>query len=396
MQQPFSVEHIEDNVDCISWGNKKIFLVGTAHISLESVELADEVIRREQPDSVAVELCASRADSIRDPNRWKSMDLISVIKAGRAYVLLAQLVLSGFQKKLGEQLEVKPGAEMLKALETADELHIPIVLADRDVRTTLKRTWNSLSFFATFEIVLAMIASVFTKEEIDKTEIERLKKSDVLEEALKEFSDRFPTIKAPLIDERDLYLTEKIRQAPGQSVVAIVGAGHVPGIIRNFEAAIDLAALEEIPPRPAYWKIVGWMIPILVLGLFVYGFIAGGLTEGLSLFEAWFWINASLAGLGALLALAHPLTILVAFLASPFTSLNPMIGVGWVAALVEASLRKPRVGDFESLGLDVMSFKGLYRNRISRVLLVFMYSSLLGALGTFLGGFEVFRRVIGI
>jgi pheromone shutdown-related protein TraB len=380
------ITQIEENVDCIQLEGKTIYLVGTAHISQKSVEQAEKVIREQSPDSVAIELCASRHASLLDPERWKNTDIVSVIRSGKTYVLMAQLVLASFQKKLGDKLKIKPGSEMLKSAEVAEDVGAELVLADRDVRTTLKRSWAALGFFGTFRLVSSMVLSLFSDQSIDEEEIERLKKSDALEEMMKEFSDALPEVRTALIDERDQYLAAKIREAPGERIVAIVGAGHCPGIREWISKPIDVKALEVIPSPNPIWKIIGWLIPLLVLGIFTWGFVEAGSSKVFEMATAWFLINGVLGALGALLALGHPLTILSAFVASPFTSLNPLIAGGWVAGLVEAIVRKPRVADLESVADDMSThFTGIWKNRVSRILLVVALTNLCGTIGTFIG-----------
>jgi pheromone shutdown-related protein TraB len=317
------------------------------------------------------------------------MDIVSVIREGKSYLLMAQLLLVGFQKKLGNQLQVKPGIEMMQALKVAEEISSQPVLADRDVKTTLKRTWASLGFFSAIKVLATMITAGLAENEITEEEIERLKSADALEEMMKDFSDALPGVRNALIDERDKYLAAKIRSAPGDSVVAVVGAGHVPGIKKWIGKSIDLDELEIIPPPSPLKRFLRWLIPGLILAMIVYGFVVSGADTSLKMFEAWFWINAVLAAIGAILALAHPLTVIAAFFASPFTSLNPLIGVGWVAGLVEALLRKPRVADFETIADDASTLKGIWSNRLSRILLVIALTNLFGMVGTFLGGVKV-------
>ena len=379
------ITSLEENVDHISIDGKSIHLVGTAHISQASVELAEKVIREQKPDCVAIELCESRHSSLMDPDRWKNTDIVSVIRTGKSYLLMAQLALASFQKKLGDQLNVKPGSEMIRAAEVGKEVDAQLVLADRDVKITLKRSWSALGFTGTMKLLFSMVCGLFSSQQIDEAEIERLKKSDALEEMMKEFSEALPEVRTALIDERDKYLAYKIRQAPGDSVVAIVGAGHCPGIRKWIDKEIDLSSLEEIPPSKKLWKVIGWLIPLLVIALFGYGFYQSGMDKTIDMFQSWFWINGAFGAFGALLALAHPLTILSAFIASPFTSLNPLIAGGWVAGIVETMIRKPQVKDLETVADDISSFSGLWKNRVSRILLVIALTNLFGSIGTFVG-----------
>lgn len=380
------VVHYRENVDLVRLGEREIYLVGTAHVSRASADLAEQVIREVEPDTVAVELCEPRYRSLKDPDRWKNTDILEVIRSGKAYLLLVQMMLASFQKRVGEKLGVKPGEEMLRALAVAEEVGADTVLADRDVRTTLRRTWARLGLFTAVKVLAALLASQFEGGELDEEEIERLKTSDVLEETMREFSEELPEVRACLIDERDRYLAAKIGGCSGKRVVAVVGAGHVPGVLSCLGETIDTEALEVVPPPSRTGRVLKWVIPVVILGLMIYGIIHSGTATGAAMFYDWFVINAVAGGLGAAAALAHPLTILVAFLVSPFTSLNPTIAAGWVAGLVEAWLRKPRVADFESLGEDLTAVSGIWRNRVSRILLVVVLTNLLGTIGTFIGG----------
>lgn len=364
---------------------REIYLLGTAHVSKSSVEEAINSIQSLQPDTVAVELCESRFKTIRDPDRWKNTDIVQVIREGRTFMLLAQLMLSSFQRKLGAELEVKPGAEMIAALDSAESIGATVVLADRDIRTTLKRAWSALSFRGAFTVLLGLLKTLVSSPKISKEEIERMKQSDVLEDSMREFSQAFPELRIALIDERDRYLAAKIRSAPGKRILAVVGAGHVPGIKSYINADIDLAPLEAIPSRSPVYKAVGWAIPVVFLALVAYGFITAGANTSVDMIEVWVLVNGTLSALGALVALAHPLTILTAFIVAPFTSLNPFIAAGWVAGLVEAVLKKPRVSDMESIYEDISTFRGIWRNRLLKILMIVALTNLFGTVGSIIG-----------
>ena len=385
---------LPENVHLFEREGREIYVVGTAHVSTQSAELVESVVREVQPDAVAVELCEPRFRALKNPEEWKNTDIIQVVKQGKTHLLLAQLLLSGFQKKIGKQLGVKPGLEMMKAIEVAEELGATTVLADREVSITLKRTWSKLGFWGGLKLVVSLAAdSLSSPEDLSEDEIERLKKADVLDEAMQEFAKALPTVRESLIDERDKYLTSKIRDCEGQRVVAVVGAGHVPGITRYFDDVIDTAPLEIVPPPSPWSKIFGWGIPLLILSLIAYGMYTAGTAVGTQMIMDWLVINAIFGGLGSLLALAHPLTILVSFLVSPFTSANPAIAAGWVAGLLEATLRKPKVEDFEMLSLEDITLRLIYKNRVTRVLLVVILTNLMGGLGTLLAGFFIGSRL---
>lgn len=376
---------VRENVDRLEVGDKTVYIVGTAHISRSSADLAEAIIREVRPDAVAVELCASRHESLKNPDRWKQTDIVRVIREGRAFVLMAQLILAAFQRKLGKDLEVTPGAEMIRSLSVAEELAIPTFLVDRDIKTTLKRTWSSLGFRSALMLLYGMLVGLFRGEKIDQAEIERLKSADALEELMKDFTAALPTVRTALIDERDQYLAAKIRAATGTTVVAVVGAGHVPGIKRWIGESIDTSSLEVIPPPRLSTRLIGWSIPLALIGIVIYGALQTGAHTSVDMLGAWAWATGLWAGIGTIVALAHPLTIVSTCLAAPFAAANPFIASGWIAGLVEAMIRRPRVGDFETIGDDIATVRGIWSNRVSRILLIIMTTNLFGSLGTIIG-----------
>ncbi len=385
---------LPDNVKLLSLEGRSIYLVGTAHVSAKSVELVESVLRELRPDTVAVELCEPRLRALKDPESWRKTDVVKVIREGKAFLLLSQLMLASFQKKIGERLGVQPGAEMLKAIDVAEELGIRKVLADREVSITLRRTWRNLGFWGGAKMLAALLTEGLAGgEEVDEEEIERLKTSDVLEEAMQDFAKALPSVRESLIDERDRYLAEKIRTAPGEKIVAIVGAGHVPGIERYIHEATDLAPLETIPPPSKWTKVIAWAIPLVILGLILYGLLYAGTDVGVQMLFDWIWVNALFGVIGALVAFGHPLTVLSAGLVSPITSANPFVASGWIAGLVEASVRKPKVEDFEQLSGSALTMRIAWTNRVTRVLLVVVFTNLFGTVGTFLSGGLIASRL---
>ncbi|MBF0198281.1 MAG: TraB/GumN family protein [Planctomycetes bacterium] len=368
----------------IEKGEQTFYILGTAHVSAKSVEEVDELIEKLKPQTVVIELCQARHDSINNEERWQNTNIFKVVKEGKGMLLLANLMLSSFQKRIGDKLGVKPGAEMVSAMTKAKEIDAEVVLGDRDVQITLKRTWGGLSFWEKSKLMSSLLFSSFAEaDELDEEELEKIKKQDVLTEMLEELGKSYPAISERLIHERDLYLMHSIYHSQGEKVVAVVGAGHVPGIRKHWGEEVDLAAITELP-KGGYWgKFFKWGFPLLVVLLFVWSFYSSDI--GLEAIWAWFIVNGSLSALGALVALGHPLTIISAFFAAPITSLNPMIGAGMVTGLVEAIMRKPKVKDCHDLQLDTSSLKGFYRNRITRVLLVVALSNVGSMLGTWLG-----------
>ncbi|MFQ5636192.1 MAG: TraB/GumN family protein [Gammaproteobacteria bacterium] len=376
---------IEPNVDLIEHEGRSFFIVGTAHVSRDSADLVEKTIRERRPDTVAVELCESRFESLSNPDRWKETDIYTVIRSGRTYVLMAQLALSAFQKRLADEFGVRPGEEMHRAIKVSGDTGAELSLVDREIRTTLKRAWATAGFWTLMKVLYQTILSTFDAKEISKEDIENMKAGDELAMVLDEFSGSLPGVKIALIDERDRYLAAKIEQSPGDTVVAVVGAAHVPGIKRAFGAAVDLDVLDEIPPPKKIFRVIGWGIPILLLGLIAAGFLGSGRETTEQMIMAWILANGVSAAIGTIVALAHPLTILAAFLAAPVTSLNPTIAAGWVCGLVEAYLRKPRVADLENIAEDMTTLRGVWHNRVIKVLLVVVLANLGSSIGTFIG-----------
>jgi pheromone shutdown-related protein TraB len=363
--------------------DKEITLIGTAHMSRESTELVGRLIEEEQPETVCVELCQARYQAVTQRSQWQNTDLIKVIRDRKAFLLLSNLMLSFFQKRIGEKLGVRPGEEMIRAIQSAESVGAHVHLADRDIRVTLSRTWRLMGLWTKIKLLAQFVVSIGDVRGIDEEDIEKLKEKDVLETVLSEIGESLPGIKKTLIDERDQYLAYQIRTAPGKRIIAVVGAGHIPGVQSYWGKPIDTAALCLVPPRSKLLQVLKWMIPMAIVGLIAVGFFVAGKATGTDIIKWWVLANAVFAGLGAAVALAHPLTILSAVVASPLTSLNPMIAAGWVSGLVETIIGKPKVRDFESLPDDISSLKGFWRNKITRILLVVVFTNIGSSLGTF-------------
>ena len=362
--------------------DKEIILVGTAHVSKESAELVQTVIAEEQPDTVCVELCQSRYQSIRQKANWQDMNIVKVIKEKKAFLLLSNLLLASFQKRVAAKLDIKPGAEMIAAIESGENQGAQIHLADRDIRVTLSRTWRVMGLWDKLKILFQLALSLGEVDEISEQDVEAMKQEDMLQLLLADVGRSLPVLKEILIDERDRYLAQKIKTAPGNKIVAVVGAGHVPGIKQYWDEDIDLPTLETIPPKRLIGDVVKWGLPLAILALVIAGFFFGGASAGTDMITWWVLANGIMAGLGAVIALAHPVTVLSSVMAAPLTSLNPMIAAGWVSGLVEAFSRKPKVKDLESLPDDILSIKGFWRNKVTRILLVVVFTNLGSTLGT--------------
>lgn len=369
---------------------REFLLLGTAHVSQQSIQEVREAIESYQPDRVCVELDEGRYHAMMHPDQWAGLDLIKVFREGKGFLLLANLILSSFQRRLGEQLGIKPGDEMRAAIEAAQEKGIPFSLCDREVQQTLKRAWARCGFWSKNKLLASLIASAFTSENLEAEDIERLKQQNELGGMMQELAEYLPEIKETLIDERDQYLAAKIWASPGKKVLAVLGAGHLAGVQTHLEKiaqkneSVDIAELERLPPPGRSSKILPWLIPAAIILLLLAGFFRSGTSASLDMLVRWLLLNGSLAALGTVIALGHPLAVLVSFIGAPIATLNPFIGVGLFSGVVQASLRRPRVQDMENLHRDLGSLRGFYNNRISRALLVFFLSSLGGALGNFI------------
>ena len=386
-----TIEELSPNVDLIRLPGKNIYLIGTAHISRASAELVELKIAEFKPDTVCVELCESRAQVLNNPERWRDTDIFQVIKTGKAYLLLAQLVLASFQKRLAKRFDLRAGEEMRAALKAAAERGARVAPVDRDIRITLKRAWARARLWSMLKVANSLIISIFSREEISEEEIEELKKGDALMAMMSEFSKFLPEVKTVLIDERDRYLAAKIGRAEGENILAVVGAGHVPGIKKVIGQEIDLAALEEIPPKRRIFGLIGWAISLLIVFTLAYGFLTLDYHSALNMVGSWVLLTGGLAAIAALVALAHPLTILTAFVAAPFTTLHPALAAGWFCGLVEAMVRKPRVRDLENISEDVTSVRGFWSNRVTKVLLVVALANLGASAGTIFGWVKISR-----
>ena len=372
-----------ENVHRITLGDREIILIGTAHVSRESADLVERVIAEERPDTVCVEICRPRYEAIQQRDKWQQTDIVKVIREKRTSILLSQLIMASFQRKIAEKFNITPGEEMLRAMAKAEEIGAEIVLADREIRVTLLRTWRQMGFWSKMKVLPDLIMSLFATDEITEEEIEKLKQHDILELALQTIGEKLPGLKITLIDERDLYMAQTIGHAPGSRIVAVVGAGHVPGISKHLGEEIDLEALNLIPEKGIWGRFAGWFFSLAIVGLFVAGFFLSGSQASMKMIAWWSLITAAFSGMGALILLAHPLTITATALAAPITTLHPLVAAGWVAGLVEATLRKPQVKDFLALKDDIISVRGFFRNKITRLLLLVAFVNLTTSIGTF-------------
>lgn len=384
-------------------GEGRITLLGTAHVSRASADKVRELLHTGDYDAVAVELCPSRYSAIIDPDAMARMDLFKVLKDGKGTMVAANLALGAYQQRLADQFGIEPGAEQREAIKYAQENHSPVLLIDREIGITLKRVASNVPWWQRLTLFSGLLASLLTNDDVEEEEVERLKEGDILETTFAEFAEDRKDLYLPLIDERDRYmaarLLDEMQQDGHKSILAVIGAGHMNGIRRYLEQGIDqpkqmVAELDSLPVPKKWPKLIPWAIVALILFGFALGFSRSS-DLGWGMVADWVLINGGLSALGALIAGAHPLTTIAAFVAAPITSLNPTVGAGMATAAVEIYLRKPRVGDFSELRHDTTHLKGWWHNRVSRTLLVFLFSTLGSAIGTYVAGFRIFGQLAG-
>lgn len=383
-------ERIEsETVRRLTLGEREIILCGTAHISKESVDEVERLIREEMPGRVCIEIDAARFKTIKEGQDWSKLNIGQVLKSGQAFMMLASLVLSSYQRRLGMDVGTTQGQEMLIAADLCEELDLKYSFSDRDIQTTLRRAWAKSGFFQKMKMLGALIGSAFSNEKLSEEELENLKQKSALQTMMDELADYLPAVKEVFIDERDQYLATNIFLEREEKVMAVVGAGHMDGIVKWIEALEEgekkpnLEEVSVVPPKNRWISKLPWLITIAVVALIASGFIRNGAKDGLEMLLVWIIANGTLSAIGAIIAMAHPLTVIISFLAAPFTSMNPTIGVGIVTGMIQAWVRKPRVEDLENLNSDISSIKGFYKNRLTKVLLVFFFSSIGSSIGTF-------------
>ncbi len=395
-----SIEDIRDypaDVHFVQKNGREFIIIGTAHVSQESADLVRRVVSQEKPDTVCIELDEQRYRTLSEQRKWESLDLKQIIRQRQLPTLVVNLLLASYQRRIGQKLGVMPGTELLEAAKVAKEFKIPISLVDRDVRITLRRAWSSMSLWEKMNLLASGIVGAASDEEITEEMLQEIKQKDVLSELMQELGEAMPILKSVLIDERDTYIAQKTRRSAGQKIVAVVGAGHVEGIltILREKPDIDLSEIEKIPPPSPVGKIIGWGIPLLIVGMLVYiGITQGASAAGDNMFY-WVLANGIPAAVGAIIAFAHPLTILISFLGAPLTSLTPVIGAGYVAAFVQVYFQPPVVKEFQTVGDDVSHWRKWWQNKLLRVLLVFFLTTLGSLIGTYVGAAEIISNLAG-
>ena len=386
------MEDMMDNITKLIYKEKEIILIATAHVSSESVLLVKRVIEDENPDSVCIELDKGRFDNIRNPKAWENMDIIKVIKEKKVGFLLINLALSSYQKKMANKLGTTVGGEMLQGIKSADEIGSKIVLADRDIRTTFSRIWRLLSAREKFKLLYNILLMDEEDNNISEEELQELLGQDVLDSMMSEMKKEFPKIGQVLISERDQYLAHKIKNAPGEKIVAILGAAHVPGVKEEIYKEINIKEITQVPPKSKLSKFGSWVIPSVVIALIVFSFFIN-VDTGIQQLSSWILWTGLLAAAFTAVTLPHPLTVLTAFITAPLTTIHPLLACGWFAGIVEASLKKPTVKDINNITDDISSIKGFFRNRFLKTLLVVVFANIGATIGTFVAGTELVKNL---
>lgn len=374
--------------------DREFVLIGTAHISQVSKDLVRATIEAEAPDTVCVELDEGRLKSIKEPDRWKKTDLKQVIKNKQLGTLIANLVLGSYQKRMGAQTGVKPGSELKEAVDCAEGRGAELVLADRDIKITLRRTWACTPWYRKLSLLGGLFASIFDKTEVSEEDLAKIKEQDALSAMMQDFGKSFPEVKQVLIDERDQFLASKIKNAPGKKIVAVVGAGHMNGIAKIIEEDRELPSEESIsviPKSAPIWKVIGWAIPVAIIASIIAVGVHAGFEKAGELSLQWAMLTGGGAMLGTVIAGGHPVTILVALVAAPFTGLTPLIGVGFFTALTQVYMRPPRVSEMETLADDIWQVKRWWKNRVTRVILCFLCPGIPAIIGKILAIFKIYQ-----
>jgi len=363
----------------------RVWLIGTAHVSKQSVEDVRSVIADVEPDVVCLELCAARHEALTDPSRWQKLDIFQVIRQGKTLMLLANLAVGAYQRKIGKELGVMPGAELLAGDEAARAIGAHVELVDRNIHTTLRRVWASIPWWRRFAVLGAILEGLLTREEISSEDIEALKDEGQLGDMMTEFARVLPEVAEPLISERDRYMASKIDETSGERVVAVVGAAHVPGMKRWFGRPVDREELDAQPRKSPVATMLKWAIPALILSAFAFGWQKGQAQTLEQMVFAWIIPNSLAAGLLTAIAGGKALSVVTSLFSSPISSLNPLLGTAMIVGPVEAWLRKPTVQDCERINEDVQSLGGIYRNPFTRVLLVAVMANFGSAIGAWIG-----------
>ena len=390
--------HKEPYID-VNLGGSDIRLIGTAHVSEKSKIVVADEINSGNYQCIALELCDSRLEQIKNPDFVINSDIFQIIKSKKVITFVVMLAMSVMQNRVASKLGVEVGLEMKESVRLAEKNKLTLTPIDRSISTTFARLTQNLGFIQRLKLILDIITNIFEEKSITHSEIESLKTTDALENMISEISNNAPLLHDYLIKERDEYMGLKLRKLAKThtKILAVVGAAHLRGVKEHLQKAEpyreeDITALNSLPKKRSFLKIFSYLILILIVSGFFYGFYQSP-ELGMDLILAWFLINGSLSALFVLFSRAHFLSTVTAFLAAPLTSLNPTVGAGMIVGLVEAWLRKPKVSDFLMLKSDIESIKGWFTNNVTRVLIVSFLAGLGSALGTYIAGYYIYGKL---
>ncbi len=357
-------------------------IIGTAHVSEESVNEVKDAIYEQHPDVVAIELDSGRYIKLKKQmmgiEEDDTISVTQIIKDNKVGLFLTTTLLSYFQSKIGADLDVAPGSEMIGAIEASEDLGIPIALIDRDISTTLQRALNKMGFIEKAKFMFGLIASVFGFGDEEEIDVEELKNPENLDDLMEMFKDEAPSVHEVLVHERDAYLAGRIMQIPQDHVIAVVGAGHKPGIkkyLNNPETLPNLRDLEVINEKKGIpWaKIFLGLIPVLFVVIFFLAYFSGiNITWNIYEFIA---ISMIMGFIGSILSGSKLISAIVGGLVAPLTIIHPLLAAGWFSGLCEAKFRKVRQSDIKNLA-HIESFRDLWQNNIFRILLVVIGTNL--------------------
>ncbi|MBU5669032.1 TraB/GumN family protein [Peptoniphilus sp. MSJ-1] len=383
---------MESNLIRLNYDDKEIILIPTAHVSVESANLVRETIEKENPDSICIELDEDRYKNLKNPNSWKNTNIIDVIKQKKVVLLIANLILSSYQRNIAKKLKTNPGQEMMEGMKASEKYGINLVLADRNIQTTFLRIWRKMGFFEKIKLIFSFVL-MDDDEEVSEEDLQKLINRDNLELVIDDMAKDYPQIAETLLRERDKYLAYNIKNAPGNKVIAILGAAHTPGVEKEIYKDQDIEKLNKIPEKSFMSKIIPWIIPVLIVILVILGFNQN-VDTGIEQIKSWFLFNSILAGLFTAICLPHPLTVITAIVTAPFTSMNPMLACGWFAGLCEATLKKPTVDDVNKIPDDIFNFKSWINNKFLKALLVVILANLGSSIGTIIAGSRIIQTII--
>lgn len=383
---------MEEHIVRLDYQGKQIILVATAHVLKQSAELIKKVIHEERPDSVCVELDEERYQSILNPKAWENTDIIQVIKSKKVGFLLANLILGSYQKRIAKDLDTVAGQEMLEGINSAKETGAQLVLADRSIQTTFTRIWRKLNLWDKSKLLFDLLVSEDDDKSLSNDDVSELLKTDVLASVTAQVREKFPKIADILISERDQYLAHMIKEAPGKTVVAVLGGAHVPGVTQEIFKTQDIAELSKVPAKNPVSRVLGWAIPVLIIGMMLYSLIMN-VETGVRQLSSWALWTGVPAAVFTALSFGHPLSILTSLVAAPFTTLNPLIACGWITGLVEATIRKPTVQDINNIPRDIFSLKYFFKNRFLKVLLIVIMANIGSSIGSFAAGLDIIKSL---